>query len=62
MAPTNQNIIWQMFPLSLKINVKGGNTAIVYIVVAYKSKVMHVDYDTLNLFHIRHNINGYPRK
>ena len=33
---------------------------IVYNIVAYKSKVIHVEYDTLNVYPIRNKINAYP--
>ena len=35
--------------------------AIVYILLSYKSKVVHVEDDTLNFSLIRNNNNGYPR-
>ena len=35
---------------------------IVYNMVAYKSKVMHVKYDTINFSSIRYNRNANPRE
>ena len=47
---------------SIKINAKGGNITIVYTMVAYKSKVIHVEDYTLNFSPIRQNTNGSPSK
>ena len=33
-----------------------------YYMLLYKLKVMHVEYDILNLFHITQNRNEYPRE
>ena len=53
---------WGDVSWNIKINVKGVNIAIVVTMVAYKLKVMHNEYDTLNFWLIRQNSNSYPRE
>ena len=53
---------WEDISWSLKIKVKGGNIAIVCIILAYKSKVVNVEDYTLKLYPIINNNNGSPRK
>ena len=62
METKNKNIIEQMFPEILKIKVKGDNIATMYNMVPYKSKVTHVEYDTLNLSPIKNNRKYFPRE
>ena len=57
----SKNNYWKGVSLSIKMNTKGGNMEIVYNMVAYKSKVIHVENYTLNSSPIRHNSNAYPR-
>ena len=53
---------WEDVSLSINIKVKEGNIPIVYSMLSYKLKVMHVEEDKLNLYPIRHNRNVYPGK
>ena len=39
-----------------------GNTEITYNMVAYKSRVIHVEYDTLNFCPTIYNRNAYPEE
>ena len=61
MAQTNKNIIGQMFPEVLKSRLRG-EIEIVYTMVAYKSKMMHDEDDTLHLSPMGQKSNGYPRR
>ena len=51
---------WTDDSCSIQIKVNGGDIAIVYKMLAYTSKVMHVDDDTLNFFSIIWNNHVYP--
>ena len=53
---------WEDVSWSIKIKVKGGNIAIVYIMVAYRLKVMHDEYYILNFSSTRQNRHFYPIK
>ena len=53
---------WGDVSCSINIKVNGGNISIVYTMVAYKSKMIHHEDDTLHLFTMRQNSNAYPRE
>ena len=46
----------------MKIKVKGDNIEMMYNMIPYKSKVMHVEDDIIILSPIINNRNAYPRK
>ena len=50
------------FSWYIKIKFKGDNIETMYNIIPYKSKVVYVEYQILNVSPIRQNINNYPRK